>query len=265
VNLLPGGLLLLLGIAAAPAQPSLATESDPASLQALAVAAAADPRQTAALAQHLADPAFLARLDPPVAGSTPVVRLGTIFDTLRAHPSPAAESLCLRLLPTPAFQSVPARKNGLLAALAARRPMSAPAAAALGHAARNGFLETIAPLLARNRSPSALALLESLLADDTLNTPLRIAAAHAALVPNRHEPQLLQLAGRLLRRKTLPAPVALAVAESLFLYLPREWPGVPAPQGTPGPQVARLRKEIGAELRRWPGLPPGLLAALPEN
>ncbi|MFN0101274.1 MAG: hypothetical protein ACKV2U_04185 [Bryobacteraceae bacterium] len=249
---------------------ALDSETDPDRLQAaaVAIAVAGDAPSIAQLARRLGDAAFLRRLDPPTASSTPVVRVGRIFDALREHPSQAAEALCLALSNDAEFNSVLARRNGLLAVLAARKPLSATAAAVLRDSARNGFVETVGPLLARNRSARAMALLEELLAEDALPAPQRIYVAHAAIVPNRNDREFVRLSARLIRRRGLARPVVYGIAESLFDYQPKAWFGAspdmpePPPRSAASPEVRKLLRELAAELRVRQDLPPSLPAAM---
>src|SRR5205085_10057267 len=126
-----------------------------ARLQAAAVAIAVSGKAAdlAELARHLADEAFLTRLDPEPGG---VTRLAEVFRALAAHPSPATAALCLQVAQSNAFAALPARWNFLLAALAAVRPMSPAAGRLFLNTGRSGLLEVNVPLLAGNATPEAL-------------------------------------------------------------------------------------------------------------
>jgi len=265
--------LLIAGVAAGQVARQVAildSASDPSRLEAAAVAIAVsgDAPSIAQLARRLGDAAFLRRLDPPESSYTPVVRVGRVFDALRGHPSAAVETLALALASDSDFNAVQARRNSLLGVLAERKPLSAPAAAVLRDAARNGFLETVGPLLARNRSRRAMALLEELLAEEALPAPQRIAVAHAAIVPNRNEREFVQLSIRLIRRPALAPSVACGIAESLFDYRPREWFGISSEEPEPPPRslaaldVRKLLRDLAEELRRRPDLSPTLRGAI---
>lgn len=199
-------------------------DADKLAAAAAATAASGSAKQMKGLAEQLGDSAFLARLDPPGGGVTPVVRLARVFDALRENPSEAGEAMCLRLARDADFVATPARLNLLYGALAARRPTTAEAAMSLAKGARNGYFETIGPLLAANGSDRALRLLEELFQDESLRKESQVAVAHHAIPPYRTSAGVIAMVSRLIDAR-IDGGVRTALLESLFAYDPVAWFG----------------------------------------
>jgi len=221
---------------------ALATQRDPARLEAAAVSVAAsgDAAAIGKLATQLGTASFLRRLDPPPRGKKPEVqpeneRLGHVFLALGEHPSASTEQLCVAVARNPAFTAAPGRLNLLLNALAAVRPTSKEAAAIFRETSHAGYFSVNGPLLARNADPLALALLEELMADDQLDTQERIDVAHRSLLPVRTNAAVVAMAAHAAISGAIAAPVRLAIAETLFDYQPKPWFGVAMNQPTPPP------------------------------
>ena len=245
-------------------------QTEAARLEAEAVAAvrAGDGRAMAALTERLKDRDFLRRLDPPEGAVTPVVRLGRVFEAMRLRPTAGTEALCVALARNAEFRSVAARMNGLLGALAARRPMTEAGAAVMAEAARAGFWEPVGIALGENGSARAMAVLEALLTDEASPAAGRVQLAHRVIPARRVHVEMLRLCVRVAGRAELSAAVAAGVGESVFLYEPREWFGASAPAVAP-PDLATARGEarealraLGNVIRQRPGMPVALLKAI---
>lgn len=209
-------------------------ESDPAHLEAAAVAIAAAGKASdlAVLADRLGQPSFLARLDPQSGPEVAVVHLANVFRALAEHPSAATAELCLALGRNPRFTAVPARVNLLLNALAAERPMSQAAADYFRATNSAGFVEVNGPLLARNGSAAALEVLAQMLSDDKVDVAQRVSIAHWSLLPTRANLGIVEMCTRVLQNDALAHDVRIAMLESLYDYQPRRWFGLAA--GQPG-------------------------------
>jgi hypothetical protein len=214
---------------------ALDSQRNPARLEAAAAAivASGDARAIQKLASHLGQSAFLRRLDPGQRGQSDGEHLLRIFRMLTEHPNAATETLCVGLARNAEFTSVPERMNPLLNALAAVRPTSAEAAAIFRETSRSGYVEVNGPLLARNASPNALAVLEEVLVDEGLDVDERIEVAHRSLLAVRTDGAVVAMCARVLAHRLDSNRVRLAIAESLFDYQPKPWFGVAMNQPIP--------------------------------
>jgi hypothetical protein len=266
---------LLTSLAAQPASlsrqvASLATERDPARLEAtsVAVASSGNPQAIQRLAAHLGTRSFLQRLDPGKKGQSDIDRLMHVFAALAAHPNAATEELCVGLARNAEFLSLPARLNLLLNALAAVRPTSSGAAAIFRESSHSGCFDVNGPVLAHNASPLALAVLEELMSDETLDVQNRVDVAHRSLLPARTNPAVIEMCARVTASRSVASSVRMAIAESLFDYQPRQWFGVAMHQPTPPPwssadQTARAAlKSLGMRLLAQPDIPANLREAI---
>jgi hypothetical protein len=270
--------VVLTSLAAQPANlprqvASLAKERDPARLEAASVAVASsdNPQAIQKLAVHLGTRSFLRRLDPDKKGQSDMDRLMRVFAVLAEHPSAATEELCVGLARNTEFLSLPARLNLLLNALAAVRPISSRAAAIFRETSHSGFFAVNGPLLARNASPLALAVLEELMSDDTLDIRDRVDVAHRSLLPMRTNAAVVDMSARLTASRVVASPVRMAIAESLFDYQPAQWFAVAMHQPTPPPwssadQTARSAlTSLGKRLLSEPDIPANLRGAIQKT
>lgn len=231
---------------------------------AIAVANSGEPAPIDQLGAKFATESFLSRLD--LQGETE--RLQRVFQALAAHPSQAVENVCVRLAVDPQFTSQPLRLNYLLTALAAVRPMSEAAAKVFQQTSRSGYLEVNGPLLAANGSPRALEVLETLLADRSLDEAQLVSMAHWSLVPVRIRPEIVAMCARLLNSSAASAAVETAVAEALYDYRPGPWfgprrnPPRPAPWAQASPQAKVLLRQLGTSLLKRGQVEPTLRAAI---
>ena len=214
---------------------ALDSQRSPARLEAAAtaIAASGDARAIHKLATRLGQSSFLRRLDPGQPEQSGGEHLLRIFSTLTEHPNAATEALCVSLARNAEFVSVSWRLNPLLNALAAVRPTSAEAAAIFREASHSGYVEVNGPLLARNASPNALAVLEAIFADESLDADERIEVAHQSLLAARTDAAVVAMCARILARRLDSSRVRLAIAESLFDYQPKRWFGVAMNQPIP--------------------------------
>jgi hypothetical protein len=166
------------------------------------------------------------------------------------------------------FRAVPERLNLLLNALAAVRPMSEEATAIFRDTSRSGYLEVNGPLLARNASTAALALLEELLSDESLDIEARVEVAHRGLLPVRTDGAVVAMCARVTVSRLVSRQVRTAIAETLFDYQPRQWFGVAANQPTPpawksAAEPARnALRSLGETLLGQPDVPANLRTAI---
>jgi hypothetical protein len=241
---------------------ALNRERDRSKLEAAAVAIAKSGNAEAMLrlTESLGQRSFLRRLDP--AGETN--RLQNIFRVLAEHPSEGSERLCVALANNGEFASLPVRMNFLLNALAALRPMSAAGGEVFRKTSRSGFLEVNGPLLAANGSPRAIALLEKLLADESLDRAQRASVSHWSVMPHRTKVDIVAMCARLLEPARVSTEVSVAIIESVFDYRPREWFGLrnSPPRPPPWSSASRTAKEsvrhLGGRLLARSGLPDSL-------
>ncbi len=257
---------------------ALATQRDPARLEAAAVAVASSGNADAIqkLATHLGTRSFLRRLDPGQSGQSTgqstgesdIDRLLHVFAALTEHPNAATEALCVSLARNAEFVSVPERLNPLLNALAAVRPMSKEGASIVRETSHAGYFAVNGPPLARNTSPLALAVLEELMSDESLDVQDRVAVAHRSLLPVRTNPAVVEMCARVTASRSVASTVQMAIAETLFDYQPRQWFGVAMNQPTPPPwssanEAARSAlKSLGKQLLGQSNVPPNLRAAI---
>lgn len=249
---------------------ALDSQRNPARLEAAAVAIAVSGDATAIykLASHLGQRTFLRRLDPGQPEQSDGEHLLRIFLALADHPNAATEALCIALARNPEFVSVSWRLNLLLNALAAVRPTSAEAATIFRETSDSRYVGVNGPLLARNGSPNALAVLEEIFADESLEADARVDLAHRSLLPVRTNAAVVAMCARLLTRRLDSCRVRLAIAESLFDYQPRAWFGVAMDQPVPPdwkladePARAALRS-LGNTLLGQPDVPDSLRATI---
>ncbi|MBM3786071.1 MAG: hypothetical protein FJW30_17055 [Acidobacteria bacterium] len=210
----------------------------------------------AKLQSLLATEEFLARVDNLNEPQERLVHISKIFQALRENPSPATGALCVALSTEPGFLAIPARLTFLLPALAAVRPMSAPAAAVFHHTSRNGYHTLNAPLLVENGSQRALAVFVEIIGDHRLDALDRVDLAHRSIVSRRTDAALLGTLRTLLDGELEPE-VRNAVTESIFDDQPSRFFGrqgrQPSPPGweTVSKTARRLVTVIGQkELRR---------------
>lgn len=241
---------------------ALATQRDPTRLEAAAVAVASsnDAGAIGKLAAQLGTRSFLRRLDPPGKGRAKAADTASdgsggmdwlehVFHALGEHPSAATEALCVGLAHDKEFVSVPARLNLLLNSLAAVQPTSQEAAAIFQETSHSGFLAVNGPLLARKADPPALAVLEQLMTDESLDAQERVDVAHRSFLPFRTNPAVVAMAARASSSATTALPVRTAIIESLFDYQPKPWFGVAMNQPVPPPwstAIEATRKALRA-------------------
>lgn len=248
----------------------LARGRDPERIEAaaLTIAASNDPAALADLAKHFGEHSFLQRLDPADGSEVSVIHLGHVFRTLIENPSPATASLCISLAGDREFNSVPARLNFLLNALAAVRPMSAAAANLFRATSSSGYLELNGPLLAKNGSPQALEVLADLFADESLDAEQVVSIAHWGLLPTRTDPAVAAMCARVLSRGGISQKVEIAILESLYDYQPRRWFGLRAGQPSPQPWSSApaatrdVLRSLGTSSLKRQDLPPALHATI---
>jgi hypothetical protein len=239
---------------------ALDSENEPARLEAasVAIATSGNAEAIARLAKHLGQGAFLRRLDPEQDGQPVVDHIYNVFRALADHPNAATEALCLALSRAPDFTALSDRMNLLLNALAAVRPMSKEAAAIFRETSRSEYLGVNGPLLARNASPLALAVLEDLLLEETLAAEDRVDMAHHSLLPMRTHSDVVGMCARVALSRTVAPEVREAVTETLFDYQPRAWFGVSRNQPRPptwksaSPQTRRALQTLGRPLLSQP-------------
>lgn len=249
---------------------ALDRQREPARLEAAATAIvkSGDAKAIQKLAARLGQRSFLRRLDPGQPEQSDGEHLLRIFTVLTEHPNAATEALCIGLARNAEFVSVSWRLNPLLNALAAVRPTSAEAAAVFRETSRAGYAEVNGPLLARNASPNALAVLEEVLADERLDVEQRIEVAHRSLLPMRTNADVVAMCARLLARRLDSSRVRLAIAESLFDYQPKPWFGVAMNQPIPpdwklaDETVRTALRSLGSTLLGQADVPASLRAAI---
>jgi hypothetical protein len=249
---------------------ALDSQRDPVRLEAAATAIAesGDASAIHKLAARLGQRSFLRRLDPGQPEQSDGEHLLRIFSALTEHPNAATEALCVGLARNAEFVSVSWRLNPLLNALAAVRPTSAEAAAIFRETSHAGYVEVNGPLLARNGSPNALAVLEEIFADEGLDVDERIDVAHRSLLAVRTNVAVAEMCARLLARRLDSSRVRLAIAESLFDYQPKPWFGVAMDQPVPpdwklaGEPARAALRSLGNALLGQADVPASLRAAI---
>jgi hypothetical protein len=252
---------------------ALTTQRDPARLEAagLAVASSGNAEAIQKLATHLGTRFFLRRLDPGKDGQSDIDRLVHVFATLTDHPNAATEALCVSLARNAEFVSVPERLNPLLNALAAVRPMSKEGAAIFRESSHSGYFGVSGPLLARNASPLALAVLEELMSDESLDPQDRVDVAHRSVLPVRTNPAVVEICARVTASRLVASEVRMALVETLFDYQPRQWFGVAMNQPSPPPwssanEPARnALKSLGKQLLGQSDVPTNLRAEIQKT
>jgi hypothetical protein len=234
---------------------------------AVRVAGSGDAAALRKLGALLTNRAFLARLDQPTESGASCSNLQRVFQSLATAPSAATEAVCLEAMASPTFVGQPDRQLFALPALAAVRPMSPETAAVFEKANREGCWSFDGPLLAGNGSDRALAILESMFADRTQRIDERVALAHESIVPNRTQPRIVAMVGRLVEG-SVESDVVLALAESLYDYQPDRWYGKRRnPPRAPdwkraSPEAQRAAAALGQRLSERKDLPPPLRAAI---
>jgi hypothetical protein len=201
------------------------------------------------LGDLLASSAFLARLDETSHRSLAYSNLNQVFLALAANPSVMTEALGLKVLASAPFVEDPDRQFFALPALAAVRPMSSETAAVFEKANGEGSWSFNGPLLATNGSDRALAILESMFADHAQRRDERVALARESIVPNRTQPGIIAMVGRLVEGQ-VESDVALALAETIFVSQPDRWYG----KRRNPPQVPSWKAaspEAHVRLRTW--------------
>jgi hypothetical protein len=234
---------------------------------ALRVAGSGNAAALRELGDLLASRAFLARLDETSNPQLAVFNLRRIFLALAESPSPMTEALCLKVMTADAFVEGSDRQIFALQALAAVRPMSPATAAVFEKMNGQGYSGFNGPFLAANGSDRALALLESMFADRAQPEDERIALARESIVPNRTQPGIVGMVGRLVGG-SLETEVRLALAESLYDYQPDRWYGKRrnsplAPSWkTASPAARRAAAALGRRLLARKDLPAPLRTAI---
>ena len=267
--------LLLVALAAAmPVQPTnlskqvaaLASQRDPARLEAAAVAVASsgDAAAIHKLATHLGTRSFLRRLDPGKQGQSDGDRRMRVFAALRDHPNAATEVLCVSLAHNAEFLLLPEGLNLLLNALGAVQPTSQEGAAIFRETSHSDYFGVNGPILARNASPLALAVLEELMADQSIDPEDRVDTAHRSLLPVRTNPAVVERCARLTASHQVDARVRMGIVETLFDYQARRWFGVAMHQPVPPPWSSATEagrnalRSLGERLLSQPGIPANL-------
>jgi hypothetical protein len=180
----------------------------------------------------------------------------------------AVAALCVSLARNREFVSIPERLNPLLNALAAVQPMSKEGAAIFRESSHSGYFAVNGPLLARNASPPALAVLEELMSDESLDPQDRVDVARRSLLPVRTSAAVVELCARVTASRLVAGPVRLAIVETLFDYQPRQWFGVAMNQPAPPPwssatEPARTAlKSLGKQLLGRSDVPANLHAEI---
>jgi len=252
---------------------ALATERDPARLEAAAVAVASsgDVAAIHKLATHLGTRSFLRRLDPVKKGQWDRDRRMQIFAALRDHPNAATEALCIYLVHNPEFSSLPGGLNSLLSALGAVQPTSKEGAAIFLETSRSDYFEVNGPILAQNASPRALAVLEELMSDQTIDPEVRADVAHRSLLPVRTNPAVVEMCARLTASQRVDTRVRIAIVETLFDYQARRWFGVRMYQPVPPPWSSATEAgrnaltSLGKQLLSQPDVPAELRAQIQKT
>jgi len=237
---------------------------------AVRVAGSGDPAALRKLGDLLTSSAFLARLDETSEPQAAYSNLNQVLLTLAAKPSAMTEALCLKVIASAPFVEEPDRQFFALPALAAVRPMSSETAAVFEKANGQGSWSFNGPLLATNGSDRALALLEPMFADRSQRRDERVALARESIVPNRTQPGILAMVGRLVEGR-VENDVALALAETIFDPQPDRWYGKRRnpPQApswkTASPEAQRAATELGRRLLTRTDLPATLRTAIEDT
>lgn len=248
----------------------LETSAEPSALvpAALTLARSDDPAALQRLGDFLSRREFLARLDDPEDVQTKGRRLQVVMRELAAHPSPEVAALALRLSAAPEYREDDDRTPYVLDTLAAIRPMSEESAAVFRQTNEDGYFAFNARLLARNGSPIALALFETMMADRDVPVERRVDCLHSSVMPHRTHLPVLEMSDRLLGRD-LENEVALGVIESVFDYQGKPWfgPHAPAPPlwRTASTETLRFLVGLAAKVRGRPGVPPRVVDAIDQT
>jgi hypothetical protein len=188
-------------------------------------AAASDPEAHVVLVRHLADEAFLMRLDSEEDYDGPQrhLRLAGIVRELFENSAPAAAATLVTLTRAPTFTSRLQRAFLLVLALEHIRP-SPPEAVAFWrrHSEPNAALRNVVPdVLANNGSEPAVALLEERLLSPAFSEDDRTTWLRGAVLRNRNRLTILDAGARLLGR--FGEPMRSRLIAALFDHRPRAW------------------------------------------
>jgi len=222
------------------------------------------------LGDLLTSRAFLARLDETSEPQAAYSNLNQVLLALAAKPSAVTEALCLKVMASAPFVEEPERQFFALPALAAVRPMSSETAAVFEKANGQGSWSFNGPFLATNGSDRALAILEAMFADHTQRRDERVALARESIVPNRTQPGIIAMVGRLVEGQ-VESDVALALAETIFDSQPDRWYGKRRnpPQApswkTASPEAQRAATELGRRLLARKDLPAALRTEIEDT
>jgi hypothetical protein len=252
---------------------ALATQRDPSRLEAAAVAVArsGDVEAIHKLATHLGTRSFLRRLDPGKGDESDIDRLLHVFAALTEHPNAATEALCISLAHNAEFVSLPERLNPLLNALGAVRPTSQEGVAIFRETSHSDYFGVNGPVLARNASPRALAVLEELMSDQSIDSEDRVDVAHRSLLPVRTNPAVVEMCARLTASTLVESRVRMAIVETLFDYQARRWFGVAMNQPVPPPWSSATEAgrnaltSLGKQLLSQPDVPANLRAQIQKT
>ena len=237
---------------------------------AVRVAGSGDAKALEKLGDLLASRAFLARLDETSDPQLAVLNVRRVFLALADKPSAMTEALCLKVMIADAFLDGPERLSYVLQALATVRPMSSATASEFEKMNGRGYWSFNGPFLAANGSDRAVALLESMFADRGQNIDDRVDLARESIVPNRTQPGILAMVGRLVEGR-VENDVALALAETIFDPQPDRWYGKRRnpPQApswkTASPEAQRAATALGQRLLARKDLPAALRTAIEDT
>jgi hypothetical protein len=250
----------------------LATSRDREALHAASVwlASKGEAAAVEALGKHLAQTEFLARLDNVDEPSERTFYLSRVFAAFSVAPNDAVAELCRTLARNPEYAPDGARMTYLLQAAASVKPMSDETVALFVETNPQGFASANALTLAKNASPKALALLERMLSDSTFEVDDAVWAIHWGLLPVRTEETVLQMVTRMLARKQ-PAPVEIALVETMFDHRSAEWFGKvgnrpePPPWSSASDPALKAALDLASDVRRRARLPATLRARVAET
>jgi hypothetical protein len=248
----------------------LATSRDRQTLHTAGVwlASQGDAAAVQALGKHLAEAEFLARLDNVDEPSEHAFYLSKVFAAFATAPNDAVAELCRTLARNPEYAQDGTRMTYLLQAAASVKPMSDETVALFVETNPQGFANANALMLASNASPKALALLERMLPDFEVDDA--VWAIHWGLLPVRTEEPVLQMVTRMLARKQ-PAPVEIALVETMFDHRSAEWFGKVGNRPTPPPwssasdPALKAALDLASGVRRRATLPAALRARVAET
>jgi len=237
---------------------------------AVALASSEDATSLMQLGEFLRRWDFLSRLDDLNGSDIKTLHLREVMAALEAHPSPAVADLCLTLSRDEAFMSDDDRMDFLLETLSAVRPMTEEVVDLFRQTNAEGYFAFNAPLLAKNSSPLALDLFESMTTDRTVDVNRRVDTLHRSLLPYRTSLPILNIADRLLAAD-LEEPVAIGLIETVFDYQSKRWfgPAIGAPKPpsweTASDEALQVVVRLADIARARGGIPASLLVAVDDT